>query len=73
MASKLQQAKYILRRTRDWVRHDLPEIVFPSSLPDPPGYVAAPPTPLREWLQVHCLPTLVQGLDHFRLLLCSAI
>ena len=48
----MSKPRFILRRARDWVRHDLPEIVFPSSLPDPPGYVPQPKTPLREWIKV---------------------
>lgn len=36
------------RRVVNYVRHDLKEIVFPSSLPNPPGYVPPPPLTIRE-------------------------
>ncbi|KAL4426965.1 hypothetical protein ABPG77_009526 [Micractinium sp. CCAP 211/92] len=39
MAKQLRQARAIVRATRDYLRYDLPEIIFPSSLPNPPGYV----------------------------------
>ncbi len=39
MAKQLRQARAIARATRDYLRYDLPEIIFPSSLPNPPGYV----------------------------------
>lgn len=30
------KARIVLRKVYDYVRHDLKEIAFPSSLPDPP-------------------------------------
>lgn len=39
MAKQLRQGRAIARAMRDYLRYDLPEIIFPSSLPNPPGYV----------------------------------
>lgn len=39
MAKQLRQARAVVRAARDYLRYDLPEIIFPSSLPNPPGYV----------------------------------
>ncbi|KAL4457928.1 hypothetical protein ABPG75_012793 [Micractinium tetrahymenae] len=39
MAKQLRQARAIVCAARDYLRYDLPEIIFPSSLPNPPGYV----------------------------------
>eukprot|EP00887_Chlorella_sp_A99_P002635 scaffold6.g2635.t1 len=48
----MSKAKALARRAADWLRHDLREIVAPSSLPDPPGYVPAPRTSLLKWLRI---------------------
>lgn len=40
MAKQLRQAAALLRAAGTWLRRDLPEIVAPSSMPDPPGLAA---------------------------------
>jgi hypothetical protein len=40
------------RRLMNYVRHDLREIVAPSSLPDPPGVKPERRLTLQEWRQV---------------------
>ena len=37
MAKQLRQARAVARAASNWVRHDLREILFPSSIPNPPG------------------------------------
>ncbi|KAI7844053.1 hypothetical protein COHA_002197 [Chlorella ohadii] len=37
MARQLRQAQAVARAASNWVRHDLREILFPSSIPTPPG------------------------------------
>lgn len=37
MAKQLRQARAVARAASNWVRHDLREILFPSSIPTPPG------------------------------------
>jgi hypothetical protein len=40
----------MLRRAYRYIRHDVPEIIFPSSLPNPPGYIEPPKKTLRQHL-----------------------
>ena len=40
MAKQLRQARAVLRAAKEWLCQDLPEIVAPSSMPNPPGYLA---------------------------------
>ena len=40
----------LLRRVYRYIRHDIPEIVFPSSLPNPPGYVEPPKKSFKQHL-----------------------
>jgi hypothetical protein len=42
MARQLRQARAMTQAVARWFRYDLPEIVAPSSMPDPPGYQPAP-------------------------------
>ncbi|KAG7670110.1 hypothetical protein NADE_006360 [Nannochloris sp. 'desiccata'] len=39
---------HFLRRAYRYIRHDVPEIIFPSSLPNPPGYIEPPRKTLRQ-------------------------
>ena len=54
MAKQLRQARAVLRAGRDYLRHDLPEIVFPSSMPNPPGLEPKPRRERREYVAVRC-------------------
>ena len=61
MARQLRQARAVLRAATDYLRHDLPEIVFPSSIPTPPGMDAPEArTPRREFGAV-CCPAVMSG------------
>ena len=40
MAKQLRQVVAVVRAAGTWLRRDLPEIVAPSSMPDPPGLAA---------------------------------
>ncbi|CAM0958396.1 unnamed protein product [Alopecurus aequalis] len=40
--------RVVCRKLYDYVRYDLREIAFPSSLPDPPGYKPRPKLTLKE-------------------------
>lgn len=50
MAKPLRQARAVARLVFNWFRHDLPEIVAPSSMPDPPG-IKRPPRKTRAEMQ----------------------
>ena len=52
MAKQLRQAQAVLRAGRDYLRYDLPEIVFPSSMPNPPGVEPKPRRERREYVAV---------------------
>jgi hypothetical protein len=52
MAKQLRQARAVLRAGRDYLRYDLPEIVFPSSMPNPPGVEPKPRKERREYVAV---------------------
>lgn len=41
-SSKLSRIRRLLARVKLYLKYDLKEIVFPSSLPNPPGYVDPP-------------------------------
>jgi hypothetical protein len=49
--SALVRLRRILAGMKRYITHDVKEIIAPSSLPDPPGYVAPPPVSLRQRLQ----------------------
>ena len=44
--------KSILHRTYRYVRYDIREILFPSSIPNPPGYVPPPGKTLRQKVNI---------------------
>ena len=46
--SRLSRVGKLLARAKLYLKYDLKEIVLPSSLPDPPGYVAPPRKSLSE-------------------------
>jgi hypothetical protein len=43
---------HFLRRAYRYIRHDVPEIIFPSSLPNPPGYVEPPKKTLKQHIAI---------------------
>lgn len=48
----MSKLKQLLQKTKNYVFNDLREIIAPTSLPDPPGYVAPPKVSKRDWLKV---------------------
>jgi hypothetical protein len=45
---------HFLRRAYRYIRYDVPEIIFPSSLPNPPGYIEPPKKTLRQhWIKIN--------------------
>lgn len=42
----------VVKRAYRYVRYDIREILFPSSIPNPPGYVPPEPTSLRERAEI---------------------
>jgi hypothetical protein len=44
----LMKIRVVCRKLYDYVRYDLKEIAFPSSLPDPPGTIRRPKLTLKE-------------------------
>jgi len=57
MARQLRQAQAVARAASNWVRHDLREILFPSSIPTPPGIEEEhEQRPRRNWPKVRAGP-----------------
>jgi hypothetical protein len=52
----MTRLKQGFRRLWDYIRYDLREIINPSSLPNPPGYVPPPRTPIKVWFKVSSAP-----------------
>jgi hypothetical protein len=79
MAKQLRQARAVLRAGRDYLRYDLPEIVFPSSMPNPPGVEPKPRRERREYVAVRvaapgaccCVCMLLNGFEGRYWLLAS--
>jgi len=51
--------KVACRKVYDYIRYDLKEIAFPSSLPDPPHIKKRPKLTLKEWYYVRLLPSCI--------------
>ncbi|CAN6456532.1 unnamed protein product [Victoria cruziana] len=46
------KVKVVCRKLYDYVRYDLKEIAFPSSLPDPPNVKKRPKATLKDWYYI---------------------
>jgi hypothetical protein len=55
MAKQLRQARAAARAAYNWLQHDLPEIVAPASIPNPPGFKPPPRKTQGALLPVRCV------------------
>lgn len=50
--SSTMKLTVLCRRVVTYITHDLKEILLPSSLPNPPGYVPPPRRPIKDYFKV---------------------